>query len=422
MAAATHTLSGGDSVSVELPENLREAPELVSGDIALAAVAEPWPWPESFRPRLIIETQPLAPDSATVPQLSSRLIADLLARGAHVVACDIWMVPGQEPGRRIISLFPANDNTIVRMQYVAIRGGRSILLTTEYGAGDHIRGSALFSSVVGSLRYDGEYASPDPDPATMPRLDPFLLEQGTEVEDLSRVRAAQPYGSAGPPVPQDQIDALQTGKLRRADTDILEARGFVSRRGRLTEAGEGAHQALESPARHVTAEVVGDGDLRVARLDILQRYHASVILADPPLGAEAAGRTLDLVATATTPIALARWLGVAPAWTITVTDGQEMPLRLQAGVIEARLTSPEAPPPEDAVDGLVHMWAQPWQIITLRADRPVERASRVIATPEAGYFRLEQDDEARGVTLTPLPSALFLLDILWYGGLDLSRG
>lgn len=421
MSSTARRLSGPDGVTIELPGSLREAPELARDGIALAAVAEPWPWPDAFRPRLLVETRPLAPDRATVPQLSSRLIADLLARGVHVAACDVWRAPGVEDGRRIISLFPATDNTIIGMQYVAIRGGRSVLLTVENGAGNYRTGAAIFRDAVGSLRCGAEDPVPEPDPATMPRLDLILGEQGFELEDLSRIRGAQRYSSAGPPVPEEQIEALRTGKLRRVDTAVLEASGFVGGRGRLTDAGEAAHLALEAPGRRVTAEVVGDGDFRVARLDIFQRQYGSVVLADPPPGAPAGGRTLDLVATDTTAIALARWLGLAPAWAMAIAEGEVSTLRLDSAVLDARLTSAGAPPPDGAVDGLLRMWAEPWQMITIRADAPVERVAHVITTPDAGYFRVERDERTREVSLTPLPSAHFLLDLLWYGGFDLTQ-
>jgi hypothetical protein len=429
MSSSDRRVSGLEGVSIELPESLREAPELTGEGVALAAVAEPWPWPDDFRPCLMLETGPLAPDRATIRQLSSRLIADLLARQLHVATCDVWMAPDVEDGRRIISLFAAMDSTIIRMEYVGIRGGRSVLFTIENDASNYRTATAIFRDAVNSLRCDGEYPVPDPDPETMPRLDPILRERGIEIEDLSGIRGVQPYASAGAPLREDQIDALRSGKLRRVDTAALEERGFVSRGHRLTEGGEAAHRALETPARRVTAEAVSDRDPRVARLEILQRQHASVILAHPPTGASPAGRTLDLVATGTTAIALARWLGLAPAWTIAISDekdggtlGQKGVgiLRLEGAVLDARLASAEAPPPNGARDGLVGMWTQPWQVVTLYADKPVERVVRVIATPEAGYFRLERDQETGEGLLTPLPSAHLLLELLWYGGFDVT--
>lgn len=46
----------------------------------------------------------------------------------------------------------------------------------------------------------------------------------------------------------------------------------------------------------------------------------------------------------------------------------------------------------------------------------------MIATPGAGYFRLDRDEEGGEVSLTPLPSAHLLLELLWYGGFDLTQG
>ena len=65
MPPATRRLSGVDGFSLEVPDKLREAPELESGSVCLVAQAEPWSWPEAFRPNLTAEVVPLAPDRAT---------------------------------------------------------------------------------------------------------------------------------------------------------------------------------------------------------------------------------------------------------------------------------------------------------------------------------------------------------------------
>ncbi len=95
-------------------------------------------------------------------------------------------------------------------------------------------------------------------------------------------------------------------------------------------------------------------------------------------------------------------------------------MRLDPAVLDARLVSPDAPPPADATVELARMWAQPWQVATLRASQPRPRVATVITTPETGSFRLERDRSSGSASLTPLPSADYLLELLWFGGFDVA--
>ena len=420
MSSTLHRLSGRDGISVAFPASLRDAPELAVDDVCLAALAEPWPWPEWFRPRFLVEVSPLAPDRATVPQLGTHLIAEQIARGAHVAASDLWPVSSGEDGRRIISLVPVMDDTIVRLQYVSIRGGREVLITAEHSAANQKLSEAIFRDAVGSIHVTFDDAPPEPDASAMPALDPFASEGGSDFEDLSGVRGAQPYRSSGPPLSEEQIDAVRRGKLRRVERDALEAARLVDPRGRLTETGAAARRALDSPARTVTAEVVGDESAHVSRLEVLQGAKATAVLAGPPPGSRAGERTLDVIASRTSPIALARWLGLAPAWTVALRDDGEWTLPLDPAVLDARLTQAVAPPPPDASRGLRWMWEQPWQIATISGGTPARRL-RVITTPRAGYFRLERDHASGRAALSPLPPEYYLRELLWFGGFDLSR-
>lgn len=418
MASTTHRLSAVDGFSLEVPEALREAGELETRSVCLAAQVEPWSWPEEFRPNLTAEVTALTPDRATVPQLSALTIAAQIARGAHVAACDVWLESdGDVDGRRITSLYAAMDTTVLQRQYVSIRGGRAITVSVHHGAG-YERGMDLFRLAVMSIRCEFEDSPPHPDPATMPRLDPFARERGVDVEYLGGVRAAQPFVRAGPPLSEDQLDAVRRGKLRRGtDRAALQEAGLVTDRGKLTQLGESAHRALSAtPRREVTIKVRTDGDPRVAALYAYQRADGTALVADAPPGEPGGGTTLEVIASQTIPIALARWLGLAPAWTFQIAEGDARAVRLDTAVLDARLASPDAPPPAHATEGLARMWAQPWQVATLRAGPPGGLAGTMITTTEAGSFAVERDSSSDEAALTPVPSAQYLLQLLRFGG------
>lgn len=422
MPTTIQRLSGVDGFSLEVAGPFREVPELEVGPVCLVAQAEPWRWAQEFRPNLTAEVTPLTPDRATLPQLSALAIAEQIALGAHVAACDIWPGPDDKPdGRRLISLYPAMDSTMIRLQYLTIRGDRAINVSVQHSAGNHKTNAAVWEYAVKSIRCEFGGQPPGPDPAAMPRLDPFAGEQGIELEYLGGVRSAQRFRSAGPTLDEAHLDALRRGKVPRGtDPAALQSGGLVTERGRLTDVGEAAHQALSAATREVTVEVVTDDDPRVAVLQVHQRRESTAVVASAPPGESRAGSTLDVIASQTTPIALARWLGLAPAWTFQIAAGQDRTMRLDPAVLDARLVSPDAPPAADATVELARMWEQPWQVATLRASQPRPRVATVITTAETGSFRLERDRSSGSASLTPLPSADYLLELLWFGGFDVA--
>lgn len=418
MSATVHRISGVDGFSLEVPNALHEVPELKTGSVCLAAHVDPWSWPEQFRPNLTAEVTALTPVRATVPQLSALTISAQIARGAHVAACDMWLEAGGEvDGRRITSLYAAMDTTVIQRQYVSIRGGRAINVSVHHGAG-YERGMDLFRLAVMTIRCDFDDPPPPPDPATMPRLDPFARGRGMEVEYLGAVRAAQPFVSAGPPLSDDQLDAIRRGKLRRGtDSAALEQAGLVTERGKLSELGQSARRALSAASRReVTVTVRSDGDPRLAVLHAYQRPDSTAVVADAPPGESRVGTTLDVIPSETTPITLARWLGLAPAWTFQIAEGEARAMRLDAASLDARLASPEAPPPAHATEGLARMWALPWQVASLRAGPPGGLTGTVITTTEGGSFVVDRDPASGESSLTPMPSAQYLLQLLRFGG------
>src|ERR1700749_2537391 len=103
MSVTIQTLTGVDGFTLDVAGPFSEVPELERGSVCVVAQADPWPSPDEFRPNLTAEVTPLTSDRATLPQLSSRAIAEQMALGMHVAACDVWLGPDEEPdGRRII--------------------------------------------------------------------------------------------------------------------------------------------------------------------------------------------------------------------------------------------------------------------------------------------------------------------------------
>lgn len=421
-------LSAANGFSLEIPDGLSRAQELEAGQVCVAARVEPWQWPESFRPNLTAEVTPLAPDRATVEQLGTLAIATQVTLGAHVAACDVWLEEGHEPGRRITSLYPAMDTTVIQQQYVAIRGGRAVVVSVQVAADLYKLGLDLFGYVVSRIHCEFDDPVPEPDPATMPRIDEFARQQGEELEYLGRVRAAQPFQSSGPPLSSDQLEALRRGKPRRG-TELapLQAAGLMTDRGRLTELGEAARQGLRSRIREIAVEVATDGDPRVAQLHAYQNRESTTVVASPPPGAEpgsgtdadsGAGGTVDVIPSMTTPVALARWVGLAPAWTLSIADGDTRWAEVDEAVLDARLASPDAPVPAGANPVLARFWSEPWQVATIAAGPSQGLTATVITTTEAGSL---MPDRAEGmVRLTPYPSASYLRALLRFGGFDLS--
>lgn len=149
---------------------------------------------------------------------------------------------------------------------------------------------------------------------------------------------------------------------------------MITDRRRLTELGEAARQALSSPQPRVTLTVVSDGDSVPATFDAYQRTEMTAIVASPRPGGSVAGesgstRTLDLIATQTTAIAMVRWLGLAPAWPFAIDD-DAFAARPDPSTVDARLRDPSTPPPAEANAALTRVWGRPSQVVTLSATYP----------------------------------------------------
>ena len=216
-----------------------------------------------------------------------------------------------------------------------------------------------------------------------PRRDRFLSTVGEDVEDLSRVAPAQPWVSAGPTLSRDGFELLRRSaardlRVRRlgaaevAQLDRLVAAGLLDAKGRLTDPGQWVAATLAQPQGevHVDAAV---GRIPFSFRASLRGDHAVVVAtasprpwsgADPDaeqVPASADTLTVDDVPLGYLPVALARWVGLGPAWSLATE-----PELLPESLVTARLEDPDVPAPAEADVVLREVWRQPWFLWTLQ--------------------------------------------------------
>lgn len=115
------------------------------------------------------------------------------------------------------------------------------------------------------------------------------------------------------------------------------------------------------------------------------------------------------------PVALARRLGVAPAWLLTMSaDG--MVVRLPRETFEARLRDPSAPEPEGAYIGLARMWGSHWRLLS-EPDAPL--VSGILFTETAGAYSVTREGEE--VELGRMAGYGVVRFLLFLGGFQVGR-
>jgi hypothetical protein len=304
MSERFHTLASEIGISLEVSHHFSEIPEAERGPVALAAWVDPWPDEDQFRPNLVVEVEPLTPETATIQQLSTRAIAAQLALGRYVIGCDVLAEdpPGGGPSRRLVSIYAALGTTVVQWQRVAILGNRAVIVTMQASAANYAAGVRAIDHALRTLQVSFADEPVQPDPELMPRFDPLLLERGEQMEDLSRISVAEgsPADHELEPLDQQQVD----------------------------------------------------GSEPVLMLEVYEQDVAEPISVVVPQRMD--GR----------PVALARLLHVAPAWMLGFSDDQRSGLIDRAG-FEARLRDPSTPAPAGATDGLRRVWDAHWRVLKI---------------------------------------------------------
>jgi hypothetical protein len=246
---------------------------------------------------------------------------------------------------------------------------------------------------------------------TLPRLDPYLVSIGEELEELSGIAASQPYRPGGPTLPREDLAVLAkaaTARLRkvRATPTLVEA-GLMDEDG-LTADGRTLAAVLTQPEARMRVES-GRGRAPLT-LDISLRggLGLAVATASPasidqvPHGdtiLEVAGTVgLDLVDSSGVPALIASWVGLSPAWSLATSPGT-----LPEETVLSRVDEPSTPPPPGADDHLRYVWSQPWYLWTLRASGA--HGLVVVRAGAAGQFVLTSADEPGHVGFAAVPAA-----------------
>ncbi|MBO3085132.1 hypothetical protein [Cellulomonas fengjieae] len=247
---------------------------------------------------------------------------------------------------------------------------------------------------------------------TLPRLDPYLLSIGEELEDLSRIGARQPYRPSGPSLPREDLEVLAraaTARLRKVtatptltEAGLMEGTELTSDgrmvAGLLTQAE--ARMRVESGRGRapLTLDVYLGGGLGLA---VATASPASI--EDTPHGEailEAAGSVaLDLVDSSGIPALVASWVGLAPAWSLATA-----PETILEETVLTRVDEPETPPPPGADAHLQYVWSQPWFLWTLRSSGSPDGLA-VVHAGAAGHFLLMSADEPGHVGFQCIPAA-----------------
>lgn len=243
-----------------------------------------------------------------------------------------------------------------------------------------------------------------------PRTDAYLQSIGEHVEDVSRIAATQPFRTHGPAVTRDALAFLAAGsrrdrrKLRAREPDLVEtltAAEMTTADGQLTEAGRTVAGLLTH--RHPRARLrmeSGRGSTPLTFDAYIDAGRALIVANPSPAGFEEAPHGDDILTAATTvhldlcdvthvPLAMAGWVGLAPAWSLATT-----PELLAEELILRRADDPAVAPPEDADNNLRYMWSQPWFLWTLQASG-VDYGRVMVNAGRAGHFALTQGEGER---------------------------
>ena len=396
-----------DGVTLEVPEGWEQVDQpgltLAVAGPAGTAVAEG----AQFRPSLTAIVVEAAAD-ADIRILGTEAIAaaTLVSDDAHVLAYDVWPMPDGTAGRRLELAFQSGEVPLcVRAVDRPARRPR------DHPDRDVRRGPPAPGRPP--ARGPGHAGPGHPgDPMTLPRLDPYLVSIGAELEDVSRISAAQPFTHQGPALPREDLEVLARAakaRLRKVGaTPTLTAAGLMDESG-LTEDGRTIAGLLTQPeARmHVesgrgraplTLDVYLRGGLALtvattspASLD--QTPHGDTIL-------EVAGTVgLDVVDSSGVPALIASWVGLAPGWSLATT-----PDSILEETVLARVDEPATPPPPGADAHLRHVWSQPWFLWTLRASGS-ETGLVVVRAGSAGQYLLTTATEPGHVGFSAVPSA-----------------
>jgi hypothetical protein len=262
---------------------------------------------------------------------------------------------------------------------------------------------------------------------TGPRLDEYLLQSGEHVEDLSRIAAAQQYRPTGPvlsprglglwaeagrrPVRTRRLTSQESEQWEHlCEAELAAADGTLTPHGRdlLDQLQHHSHQVrVEATNGQETFSFVALGQgARFVTLATAAPHPAEGRLTPREVAATAHTLTLGVHHRSMLPVALASWLGLGPAWSLSAT-----PDELDTQLVEARIADPGAPPPAAADANLREVWGQPWFAWTLTTT-PAQRGMAMIHTADRGQLTLTAATTPGLTRLVAVPSQLVWLEVV----------
>jgi hypothetical protein len=420
----TVTLTAADGLRLTVPDFYREVPERESPEQPLVAVVKPEADPGEFTPTITVGVQASTPALASIGALGLATIERQHALGRHVVAVDVWPVPGQPDGRRIESLYVEGEATVLELQYLTLRAGRAITLSVLVLASAHGFGNEMFGYVAGTLALNGPGEPMSPDGAADPGAtdgDALAGPGHAGLESLAGVRASQPFHGPGERLDLDDLKALRASRRRhRLGRPRLVAAGLLDPDGQLTGAGASARDLLVRAKAQLLAEVTVPGGDGPHKLEALLGGAEVGVLADVPAGGAGTGKTLEVIPALALGVTLVRWLGLAPAWSFDPAAPPERETTIARAIWEARLTDPGTSPPRGATSEFIALWEQPWELATVRTTKRWRNGPgsvQYLSTPDAGYVLVIPDAHGRFVRLESRPSAQLLHALLVVAGI-----
>ena len=264
---------------------------------------------------------------------------------------------------------------------------------------------------------------------TAPRQDAFLAGLGERLEDLSGVSGAQPWNPSGPRLTRRALALWQgAGRTRvrteslahgdRTRWDALCEAGLAAPDGSVTRFGAELGDLLSSHDLQVRVEAT-DGHLAHSFVAYCRGDRAVVLATEAPGGRDrdavpsvrevadvASALTLDVVHRSWLPVALASWIGLAPAWSLAT-----LPAEVPQELLQRRMDDPTVPPPADANAHLREVWSQPWVIWTMTTN-PAQGGAAMIRAGARGMFGLERDPQGGPTRLYAVPAAAAWLGLV----------
>ena len=360
--------------------------------VALAVPAT-WPADSGFAPTLTLLSQPLT-DASSIRGLATSAMAAAMDIG-YLVSNELWITAHGLEGRETTFGYVFEGVGVVATQWLLVHDENAFTLTlTAPGwawvpwVGDVLEGLGGLELLEHDPARVPVQATDLPEPAH----DQELAALGEQLEDLSRVRQAQPPTRTGLTLPPESLGALAA--VARAEpveaTDpavaALVAAGVLDDSLSPTEDGRRLLEALTSTELHVRCETSSEG--RGASMDAwVVGGQATLLIAgeEPAPGDEPVVR-LDRVPAGAVPIELARWLGIGPLWTRDLS-----PRTVPQPVVMARIDDPATALPAGVDDAMRALWTEPWLLWTAqRQDEHSSQSSigvtvgnRAVLAPEA---------------------------------------